>query len=90
MNKELYEKLLNSLPERYREDVKYEIEFHHMELEPITIDDFLIVCKWVLDNKKLHLRRVISNASLEFIESRNEEIRELENYIHNFDINEIA
>lgn len=90
MDKELYEKLLNSLPERYKEDVKHEIEFNHMDLEPMTVDDFLITCKWVLYGKKLHLRRVISNASLEFIEKRNEEIRELENYIRNFDINEIA
>lgn len=90
MDKELYIKLLNSLPERYRDDVKYEIEFHHMELEPVNIEIFLTACKWVLDNKKLHLRRVIPNASREFIETRNEEIRELEEYINNFNKEEIA
>ena len=90
MDKELYKKLLDSVPERYRKDVEYEIEFHHMDLEPLTVDGFLIACKWVLEDKKLHLRRVISNVSMDFIESKNEEIRELENFINNFNKEEIA
>lgn len=90
MEKELYEKLLNTVPEKFRKDVEDEIDFNHMELEPMIINDFILVCKWVLDGKKLHLRRVIQNASLEFIENRNTELRELEDFINKLEAGEIA
>lgn len=90
MDKELYQKLLNTVPEKFRKDVEDEIDFNHMELEPMTINDFITVCKWVLDGKKLHLRRVIQNASIEFIENRNSELKELEEYINKLETEEIA
>lgn len=90
MEKELYEKLLNSVPEKFRKDVEYEIDINHMELDPMSKEDFIMICKWVLDGKKLHLRRVIQNASIEFIERRNSELRELDEYINKLQTQEIA
>lgn len=90
MQEELYKQLLDSVPERFKKDVEYEIDFNHMELEPMTKEDFILTCKWVLDSKKLHLRRVIQNASMEFIENRNTELRELAEYIDKLEKGEIA
>lgn len=81
MEKELYEKLISSIPEKFRNDVVHEIEFNHFDIGGITLDDFIISCKWVLDNKKLHLRRVIHNLTKESIDQRMEDIKELEEYI---------
>lgn len=90
MEKELYKKLLNSVPDKFRKDVEYEIDINHMELDPMSKEDFIMVCKWVLDGKKLHLRRVIQNASIEFIEKRNSELRELDDFIDRLETEEIA
>ena len=90
MEKELYKKLLNSVPDKFRKDVEYEIDINHMELDPMTKEDFIMICKWVLEGKKLHLRRVIQNTSMEFIENRNSELRELDDYINKLQTQEIA
>lgn len=90
MEKELYKKLLNSVPDKFRKDVEYEIDINHMELDTMTKEDFIMICKWVLEGKKLHLRRVIQNASMEFIENRNSELRELDEYINKLQTQEIA
>ena len=81
MEKELYERLINSVPEIFKDDVIHEIESNHFDIGGLTLDNFIISCKWVLDNKKLHLRRVIHNLSKETIDERMKEIKELEDYI---------
>ena len=81
MEKEHYEKLINSIPEKFKDDIIHEIESNHFDIGGLTVDNFIISCKWVLDNKKLHLRRVIHNLSKETIDERMKEIKELEDYI---------
>lgn len=81
MEKELYEKLISSIPEKFRDDIIHEIEFNHFDIGGITLENFIISCKWALDNKKLHLRRIIHNLSKEAIDKKMEEIRELEDFI---------
>lgn len=81
MEKEHYEKLINSIPEKFKDDIIHEIESNHFDIGGLTVDNFIISCKWVLDNKKLHLRRVIHNLSKEAIDERMKEIKELEDYI---------
>lgn len=90
MDKELYKKLLSSVPCKFKKDIEDEIDFNHMELEPMDKNDFIVICKWVLDGKKLHLRRVIENASIEYIEERNKELKELEDYINKLESEEIV
>lgn len=90
MDKQLYKKLLDSVPDKFKKDVEDEIDFNHMELEPMDKNDFTTVCRWVLDGKKLHLRRVIENASIEYIEERNKELKELEDYINKLESEEIV
>lgn len=90
MDKQLYKKLLDSVPDKFKKDVEDEIDFNHMELEPMDKNDFITVCRWVLDGKKLHLRRVIENASIEYIEERNKELKELEDYINKLESEEIV
>lgn len=81
MEKEHYEKLINSIPEKFKDDIIHEIESNHFDIRGLNVDNFIISCKWVLDNKKLHLRRVIHNLSKETIDERMKEIKELEDYI---------
>lgn len=81
MEKEIYDKLINSLPEKFKDDVIHEIESNHFDIGGLTLENFIISCKWVLDNKKLHLRRVIYNLSKDSIDNRTGEIKELEEYI---------
>lgn len=81
MKKELYDNLINTVPEKYRNDVIHEIESNHFDIGGLTLENFIISCKWVLDNRKLHLRRVIHNISKETIDLRMNEIKELEDYI---------
>lgn len=90
MDKDLYEKLLGSVPDKFKMDVQEEIDFNHMELEPMTKEDFILICKWVLDDKRLHLRRVIQNTTIEFIENRNAELKELAEFIDKLENEEIA
>lgn len=81
MEKVLYEKLISSIPEKFKDDIIHEIESEHFDIGGITLEDFIISCKWVLDNRKLHLRRVIHNLTKEMIDERMKDIKELEDYI---------
>lgn len=81
MEKELYNKLISSIPEKFRNDIIQEIEFNHSNIGGIILDDFIISCRSVLDNKKLHLRKVIHNLTKESIDDRMKDIKELEDYI---------
>lgn len=82
MQKELYDELISSIPEKFREDIIYEIESNHFDINGLTLENFIISCKWVLDSKKLHLRRIIHNLSKESIDKKGAEISELEDFIN--------
>ena len=81
MEKELYDKLISSIPEKFKNDIIHELEFNHSNIGGITLDHFIISCKSVLDNKKLYLRKVIHNLTKESIDDRMKDIKELEDYI---------